>query len=270
MATYAIGDIQGCFDELQQLLKAINFSSSDKLWFAGDLVNRGPKSLQTLRFIKNLGQQAIVVLGNHDLHLLAIYFGGARLKRSDTLSSILEADDSEDLMHWLKAQPLAHYDQSLNAFMSHAGLPANWKITAALSRAQEVSDYLASDQYSHYFKEMYGNYPDLWSEQLSGMDRLRCTTNYLTRMRFCTQSHQLELNFKGELGSQPSNYFPWFDLHAKDHQGELILFGHWAALMGKTSREHIIALDTGCVWGEKLTCYCIETGECHSVASNLK
>ncbi len=268
MATYAIGDIQGCYDELQQLLKTINFSASDQLWFAGDLVNRGPKSLETLRFIKDLGRQAIVVLGNHDLHLLAIYYAGAKLKRSDTLSEILEASDRESLMHWLKSQPLAHYDQSLNAFMSHAGTPANWDITSTLSRAQEVSDYLVSDQFETYFQKMYGNNPDQWHEELTGMDRLRCITNYLTRMRFCTDTHQLELSFKGELGSQPANLHPWFDLHEEQTQDTMILFGHWAALMGKTSRKNVIALDTGCVWGEKLTCYCLESAQYFSVPSN--
>ena len=270
MATYAIGDIQGCYDELQDLLKVIKFSTSDQLWFAGDLVNRGPKSLETLRFIKDLGPQAIVVLGNHDLHLLAIYFAGAKHKRSDTLLDTLNSKDCESLMHWLKGQPLAYYDSSLHAFMSHAGLPANWNIPSALSRAREVSDYLHSDQHLNYFKKMYGNQPDLWQENLSGMDRLRCTTNYLTRMRFCTDNHQLELNFKGEIGSQPKEFHPWFDLHNESNNEDLILFGHWAALMGETSREHIIALDTGCVWGEKLTGYCIETGHSYSVPSHRK
>jgi len=273
MATYAIGDIQGCFDELLALLDVVNFSDSDQLWFAGDLVNRGPKSLQTLRFIKNLGTRAKVVLGNHDLHLLAIYYANARLKRSDTLSSILSAHDCEDLMHWLKAQPLVHFDRKFNALMVHAGIPANWSIDQTLTRAKEVEQTLQTDQHVEYFKSIYGNTPNHWDESLKGYDRLRCITNYLTRMRFCTQTQQLDLSLKGENGSQPKEFSPWFNFHSNHHTSQpspLILFGHWAALMGKTEREDIIALDTGCVWGEKLTAICLESKTLYSTPSISK
>lgn len=267
MATYAIGDIQGCFDELQALLKLINYTETDQLWFAGDLINRGPKSLETLRFIKGLGDKATVVLGNHDLHLLAVHYTDARLKRQDTLTETLAADDCDELMLWLKSQPLVHFDNQLNALMSHAGIPANWSIEQTLARAAEVSKALQGENYQHFFEKMYGNQPDQWHDTLSGMDRLRCITNYLTRMRFCEQDHQLNLSFKGELGSQPETLFPWFDLHSVDRAKPVILFGHWAALMGKTKRDDIIALDTGCVWGEEMTAYCIETQQRYSVSS---
>jgi len=274
MATYAIGDIQGCYDELLALLDVVNFSEDDQLWLAGDLVNRGPKSLETLRFIKNLGIRAKVVLGNHDLHLLAIYYANARLKRSDTLSSILSAHDCAELMHWLKAQPLAHFDPNHNALMVHAGTPANWSIPQTLTLAKEVEQSLQSDRHVDFFNNMYGNTPAHWDESLKGYDRLRCITNYLTRMRFCTQTQQLDLSFKGENGSQPKELSPWFNFHSHAHSSHspapLILFGHWAALMGKTGREDIIALDTGCVWGEKLTAICLESRTLYSAPSIKK
>lgn len=268
MATYVIGDIQGCFDELQVLLKEIKYSAKDQLWFAGDLVNRGPKSLETLRFIKSLGKRAKVVLGNHDLHLLAVYYTSAKLKRQDTLSDVLAADDCDELMHWLKSQPLAHYDPTLNALMSHAGIPFDWSTEQVLSRANEVSNMLQSPRFRSYFKEMYGNKPDRWDEKLNGMDRLRCITNYLTRMRFCSPKQRLDLNFKGQIGSQPDNLHPWFELYPHSTDKPLILFGHWAALMGNTGRDDILALDTGCVWGEKMTAFCLESKRYFYATSN--
>ena len=267
MATYAIGDIQGCFDELQLLLTEINFTSTDQLWFVGDLVNRGPKSLETLRFVKSLGNRAKVVLGNHDLHLLAIYFSAAKLKTADTLQGILDAKDCDELMHWLKSQPLIHFDRQLDAVMSHAGIPALWSTEQALRRAKEVQDKLKGDNFAEYFQSMYGNQPDQWRDDLAGLDRLRCITNYLTRMRFCTRDGQLDLNFKGEIGQQPTGLVPWFDLHQNHSNNPLIIFGHWAALMGHTTRKHILALDTGCVWGERMTAMCIETKQYFTVKS---
>ncbi len=267
MSTYVFGDIQGCFAELQALLEKIHFNSQDKLWFVGDLVNRGPDSLETLRFIRGLGTAAQVVLGNHDLHLLAVYFGSARLKRSDTLSDILSATDCEDLMQWLKAQPLLHYDRQFNAIMTHAGVPASWSLEQAQSRAREVENKLQGDNYLEYFQQMYGNQPDLWSDSLQGMDRLRCITNYLTRMRFCSDDERLELSYKGEIGNHPSGFRPWFELHNNDSNSPLLLFGHWAAIMGQTHLNNILALDTGCVWGEHLTALRLDDLSLHKVAS---
>jgi len=259
MATYAIGDIQGCFDELILLLDKINFSDSDTLWIAGDLVNRGPKSLETLRYLKGLGDKAKIVLGNHDLHLLAVYYSAGKCKKSDTLKPILKANDCDELMHWLKAQPLAHYDSQQNTLMSHAGIPTLWSPDKTILLANEVSSMLKSDQHKHFFHHMYGNTPDQWHDNLSGMDRLRCITNFLTRMRFCYNDQRLDLSYKGEIGQQPKALKAWFEYHLATASAPTILFGHWAALMGNTGRNDIIALDTGCVWGEKLTAYCLET-----------
>lgn len=272
MATYAIGDIQGCYDELQRLLQKINFSDSDQLWLAGDLVNRGPNSLGTLRFIKELGDRAKVVLGNHDLHLLAVHYSEATLKKFDTLDSLLKASDCDELMHWLKARPLVHFNPQLNAIMVHAGIPANWTLKQTISRANEVENALQSDQFHKYFSSMYGNLPNLWCESLTGQDRLRCITNILTRMRFCNNTLTLDLDFKGDIGQQPDGLIPWFEFYHSDpnqniEQMPLILFGHWAALMGKTGHKKIIALDTGCVWGERLTAICLETQEFYSTPS---
>ncbi|MFT5706217.1 MAG: bis(5'-nucleosyl)-tetraphosphatase (symmetrical) [Oceanospirillaceae bacterium] len=269
MATYAIGDVQGCYHELLALLQQCNYQAGDQLWFVGDLVNRGPDSLETLRFIKNLGNSAKIVLGNHDLHLLAIYFAGARLKNSDTLQDILKATDCDDLMWWLKSQPLLHHDTNLNAVMIHAGIPANWSLKQAISRASEVSMALQGNNFVEYFQKMYGNTPNQWHDSLEGIDRLRCITNYLTRMRFCNHDHSLEMNQKGDVGSQSKELLPWFDLHPNNQLQPLILFGHWASLMGKTTRDHIIALDTGCVWGDRMTAICIETRLVYSTPSLL-
>jgi len=272
LASYAIGDIQGCYDELQALLEKLKFSDSDSLWLVGDLVNRGPKSLETLRFIRQLGNRAKVVLGNHDLHLLAVHYRQSKPKKFDTFQDILDAGDCDELMDWLKSQPLAYFDPQLNAVMTHAGIPVNWSIPQALALAQEVQDTLQSEDFLPYFTAMYGNFPDQWQPSLTGLDRLRCITNYLTRMRFCTTSQQLELTYKGELGQQPEGLSPWFYAYP-DHSDStaaklpLILFGHWAALRGKTNRKNIIALDTGCVWGEQLTAICIETQTRYSVPS---
>ncbi|WP_299178324.1 symmetrical bis(5'-nucleosyl)-tetraphosphatase [uncultured Neptuniibacter sp.] len=255
MATYAVGDIQGCFDELQTLLSEVSFSSSDTLWVAGDLVNRGPKSLETLRFLKSLGERAVCVLGNHDLHLLAVYYGAAPNKRSDTLTQILEAPDCHELMAWLRQQKLLVHDKSKNYVMVHAGIPPCWSIKKAKKRAKEVERILCSTLAREFFNHMYGNLPDCWSSEHEGWDRLRIITNYLTRMRFCDSQGKLDFAAKGTLDSQPPGYLPWFKLPRKDpRESDIrILFGHWAALEGEAEAEHVFALDTGCVWGNKLT-----------------
>ncbi|BBB28732.1 symmetrical bis(5'-nucleosyl)-tetraphosphatase [Neptunomonas japonica] len=253
MATYAIGDIQGCFDELQNLLAAISFNKSDTLWICGDLVNRGPKSLETLRFIKQLDRQAISVLGNHDLHLLAIHNGAVKKKKSDTLDEILNASDRSELMDWLQQQPLLHSDKSLNFTMVHAGIPPRWSITKAHQLANEVESTLKSPQAKAFFEHMYGNTPKIWSNQLSGWDRLRLITNYFTRMRFCTSQNELEFASKGGLETQPNGFLPWYKHDNRKSAEQRIVFGHWAALQGKTDTANIYALDTGCIWGDKLT-----------------
>ncbi len=258
MATYAIGDIQGCFDEFQNLLELISFGQNDTLWLCGDLVNRGPKSLHTLRYIKALGDQARTVLGNHDLHLLAVHYDITRKKKSDTLDDILNAPDREELMHWLQQQPLLHTDTTLHFTMVHAGIPPNWTIKSAQKRAQEVESILRSSKSHTFFEHMYGNTPEKWSDGLKGWKRLRTITNYLTRMRFCTPEGKFEFASKGGLETQPPGFLPWYKHIHRKTATDNIVFGHWAALQGATDTDNVYALDTGCIWGLKLTALRLE------------
>lgn len=266
MATYAVGDLQGCFSELELLLDAVQFDPNrDKLWLAGDLVNRGPESLEVLRFVSSLGDRVHCVLGNHDLHLLAVAYSGARLKRSDTLQLILEAPDRDQLLDWLRHQPLCHYDAKLGYVMTHAGIPPVWGLEQALAYAKEVEEVLRGAQCKAYFDNMYGNKPAKWSDDLEGFDRLRVITNYFTRMRFCTPGGKLDFDAKEGLDQCPKGYAPWFSYPRKVK--EKIVFGHWAALEGQINVEGIYALDTGCVWGGALTALNLETGKLTSVKS---
>ncbi|MGO2236482.1 diadenosine tetraphosphatase [Marinomonas sp. UCMA 3892] len=259
MATYVIGDLQGCLTPLVQLLEQINYHpEQDKLWFTGDLINRGEESLETLRFIKSLGNNATVVLGNHDLHLLAVSHGYGKLKRGDTLAEILTAGDRDDLMDWLRHQPLFHYDEQLNTVMTHAGIPPCWDLQKAQTLAKEVEDKLKSDSVDEFFATMYGNKPNTWSDDLTGLDRLRAITNYLTRMRFCDENSKLDLESKEGINTATKGYAPWFNYPTKVPEDCHIVFGHWAALEGKTQKERIHALDTGCVWGGSLTALRLE------------
>lgn len=255
MAIYAVGDIQGCYQELRLLLQQVQFSESDQLWVAGDLVNRGPQSLETLRFIKALGPRATCVLGNHDLHLLAVYFGATHHKRSDTLTPILQAPDKHELLTWLRKQKLMVYDKHAKVAMVHAGIPPCWSISKAQKRAKEVEKVLDSTLAGEFFNHMYGNQPNTWSPHHQGWNRLRLITNYFTRMRFCTVEGKLDFSAKGDLDSQPHGHKPWFHFSRKDpnEQDIRILFGHWAALEGEANAKNVFALDTGCVWGGKLT-----------------
>ncbi len=263
MSTYAIGDLQGCFDELQQLLKKIKFNpAKDTLWFVGDLVNRGPKSLECLRFVKSLGSSAITVLGNHDLSCLARW----RLKQRPpiTLRKLFKAKDAEELMYWLERQPLAHYDIKFNKLMVHAGVPPKWSLSQTMLCATELSLTLQSKKKKKYYRHMYGNKPEFWREKLTGYARLRYITNALTRMRFCTLKGGLDLKTKSSPSHHSKKIKPWFSF---DHPLPLpdIIFGHWAALMGKTGSKHFIAVDTGCVWGHNLTAYRLDDGKYFSV-----
>jgi len=258
MATYAIGDVQGWYDSLMKLLDKIDYDDNqDTLWFAGDLVNRGPKSLKTLRFIKKLGDKAVSVLGNHDLHLLALYYCGQAPKKSDTLLPALTADDSEEIMTWLRHLPLVHRDKKLNAVMVHAGLPPQWSAKKAVKRSQEVELFLQGENYLDFFHHMYGNLPDQWHKSLQGLDRLRAIVNYFTRMRYCTADGKLDLITKEGLDKAPAGFKPWFKLKRKTKE-DRIFFGHWAALEGKADSPNVFALDTGCVWGGKLSAIRIE------------
>jgi bis(5'-nucleosyl)-tetraphosphatase (symmetrical) len=257
MSTYAIGDVQGCFQALTQLLAKINFNAQkDELWFVGDLVNRGPESLTTLRFIKNLGTRARVVLGNHDLHLLAVYFNLRPMYTDDTLQEILDAPDADILLAWLRQQPLAYYDSKLKYLMVHAGVAPMWDLNTTLNLAQEVQDTLSGPEGIEFLKHMYGNEPDIWSNTLTGWERLRVITNYLTRLRYCDVQGHLDLKTK-DLHPAP-NFYPWFAIPGRKTAQDDIIFGHWASLAGKAENPHVFALDTGAVWGGKLTALCLE------------
>lgn len=259
MATYAIGDVQGCFNELTKLLAKIQFQQEhDVLWFTGDLVNRGPHSLEVLRFVKSLGDRQKTVLGNHDLHLLAVAYGVAKPRHGDTLDAILTAPDREELIEWLRHQPLLHDDEAYGFVMTHAGLAPAWNLQKARLLAQEVETVLRGNQPEFFLANMYGSQPNEWDEQLAGVDRLRCIVNYLTRMRFCYSNGQLNLSYKGEVSGKPDDLVPWFEVKARVNADLKIIFGHWAALNGKTNMPNIYPLDTGCVWGNCLTAMRLE------------
>ncbi len=267
MPNYSIGDIQGCFIALNKLLTKIQFNpANDTLWFTGDLVNRGPQSLEVLRFIKSLGKQAIVVLGNHDLHLLAVSKKYAPYKKQDTLAEILMAPDCLELCDWLRQQPLLYHDVQLGYTMVHAGLAPQWDLTKALRCANEVQTILRSDRYPEFLAHMYGDEPHCWQDELTGWPRLRLITNYFTRMRFCKLDGTLDLDKKGSAGNPPADFLPWFKIPNRAHKDLKIIFGHWAALNGKTDEPNIFALDTGCAWGNCLTAMRLEDGKRFTVA----
>lgn len=269
MSTYVVGDIQGCFKQLEALLTRVNFDPKhDCLWAAGDLVNRGPDNLGVLRLIKNLGNSARVVLGNHDLHLLAVSVGARKVNYKDTIDDVLNAEDREPLLKWLRQQPLLHRQGPW--VMSHAGVPHIWSTDEAAELAQEVQDALQSWQYRDYLESMYGDTPSAWSPRLKGMDRLRVITNYFTRMRFISINGELDLKTKEGTDQAPAGVRPWFVFPRKTpDQQQRFLFGHWAALEGKTGREGFHALDTGCVWGGRLTMMCLEDGQYYHQESDV-
>ncbi|MCK5191102.1 MAG: symmetrical bis(5'-nucleosyl)-tetraphosphatase [Methylococcales bacterium] len=251
MSIYAIGDIQGCFDDLQRLLAKIDFNKKkDQLWFVGDLVNRGPKSLETLRFIKSLGDAAVCVLGNHDLHLLAVAYDSSPFRAKDTLQPIFEAKDKDELLDWLRGRPLFHYNDDF--CLLHAGLPPQWNFSTAKKMAAKVEKVLRGDNYLDFFKVMYGNEPDQWSEKLKTQEQLRFTVNCFTRMRFCDDKGRLDFEHNGKPGSQPKHLTPWFDLAHRKNADLKIIFGHWSAL-GYHQSNNCYAIDTGCLWGGQLT-----------------
>ena len=250
MTRYAIGDVQGCDEELRALLARLRFSADrDRLWFVGDLVNRGPGSLATLRLVRALGDNAVVVLGNHDLHLLAVAYGGHRRKRSDTLDAVLTAPDREALLEWLRLRPLAHAEG--HDLMVHAGLVPQWSAAMTLSLAAEVGGALARDPRA-LFEHMYGDEPDRWDERLAGAERLRFIINVLTRLRLCTADGRVDIAIKGPPPPPPSPLRPWFEHRHRASRDARVIFGHWSAL-GLVEQVGVLGLDTGCVWGGTLT-----------------
>lgn len=252
MSIYAIGDIQGCLDPLKCLLKEIKFDSkNDRLWFTGDLVNRGPKSLETLRFIKGLEESARVVLGNHDLHLLACYYGKKKPHKSDSLDAILAADDCDELLNWLRLRPLLHYEN--NFCLVHAGLAPQWDLALAQRCARQVEKGLEDGtKITQFFDRMYGDTPTRWNEKLDEWAMIRFTINVLTRMRYCTTDGSIDTQYKGSPGSQPADLIPWFEHPSRQSQNLNIVFGHWSAL-GFIHQNGVYNLDTGCVWGGHLS-----------------
>ena len=270
MAIYLVGDIQGCFNELSSLLSQVNFDrNNDVLYLAGDLVARGPNSLETLRFVKSLGENAKVVLGNHDLHLLAVHAGIKKAKKSDHLSSLLAAPDIEELMDWLAAQPLiqeipknssktkaalpTNQVNKKSAYMTHAGISPQWQLSDALEQATFIQTKLSSPERNTWLALMYGEKPNDWHQAVTDIEKFRYSINALTRMRFCFMDGTLEFEQKGSPEDiTPSNITPWYELSQTINNTHWV-FGHWASLMGKSSQPNIYPLDTGCVWGNQLT-----------------
>jgi bis(5'-nucleosyl)-tetraphosphatase (symmetrical) len=254
MARWAIGDVQGCGDELTELIERIGFRSDrDQLWFVGDLVNRGPQSLKVLRLVRSLGDNARCVLGNHDLHLLAVALVGAKLRKSDTLSEILQAPDRDALIEWLLQRPLAYHEPGHGDLLLHAGVVPQWTIAKTLELAREVQQSLGADP-RVLLAAMYGDHPDRWQASLTGVDRLRFAVNVLTRLRFCSPDGRIDFKQKGRPDSAPEPWLPWFKAPRRANSGVRIVFGHWSAL-GFHDADHVLGLDTGCIWGGTLTAF---------------
>ena len=256
MSTYAIGDLQGCLTPLQALLAKIAWDPrTDRLWFVGDLVNRGPQSLETLRFVRDLGDRAVTVLGNHDLHLLGVAAGHVHRHAQDTLDGILAAPDRSLLLDWLRRQPLIHVQDGWA--MVHAGLLPQWSIVQAQALADEVHAALRGQAADGFFRGMYGNQPDRWDPRLTGMDRLRVITNAFTRLRWCTDAGVMEFAHKGELEKSPAGFRPGFEIPGRASAGHPVVFGHWSAL-GLRLEADFACLDSGCLWGRSLTALRLE------------
>lgn len=250
MSTYAIGDIQGCYNELLDLLSLIEFNpQKDVLWFTGDLINRGSQSLDVLRFVKSLGKSAISVLGNHDLHYLAVASQCEPLQKKDTFHDILAAPDAEELFQFVRQFPLIHHDPQLKFTMVHAGLAPQWTLKEALDCSREFEIILRNENYRDFLQHMYGDTPG---------ERFRLIVNYCTRMRYVDKKGHLELKYKGPIGAQPKGFYPWYSVSTRKTKKEKIIFGHWASLQGKADTVNIYALDTGCCWGNSLTALRLE------------
>lgn len=268
MATWAIGDLQGCYEDFRCLLEKIRFNADrDQLWLTGDLVNRGPASLDTLRYCHERRDNLITVLGNHDLHMLAVLSGSIEFKRKDTFRDVVKAPDRDALAEWLLTCPLLH--ENTDCVMAHAGIYPLWTLEQARTCAREVESVLRDDDRRDlFFAHMYGNEPSRWDEKLQGPERWRTITNFFTRMRLLDDSGHIDLQHKESLTTVPPHLHPWYIWPGRVDITKKILFGHWAALEGRTDQDHIIALDTGCVWGNRLSAYCLETGiwqacDCH-------
>lgn len=259
MSTYAIGDIQGCLKPLLALLEKIQFDKTkDRLWLTGDLINRGPDSAGVLRLLYEMRDAVTVVLGNHDLHFLALAYGCRKNGKNDTLQDLLHQKELSDWIEWLRNCPLFYQDADLGYCMSHAGIPPQWSLSDAENYSREVESALQSDDIISFLANMYGNEPSLWRNELKGTERLRVITNYFTRMRFCTSEGELELETKASAVEAPAGFLPWFAHSDRKASDQKIIFGHWAALEGNANTANIYALDTACVWGGSLTALRLE------------
>lgn len=254
MSVYAIGDVQGCYDPLRRLIDRLGFDPGrDRLWFTGDLVNRGSQSLEVLRLVQSLGDAAVTVLGNHDLHLIAMAHGVDNGRDPDrSLQPVLEAEDRDELVDWLRRRPLAHFDENLDTLLVHAGVPPEWTVKKTLKRAAEVEAVLAGGACDEFLAKLYGNSPSRWSGELRGSKRLRYIVNALTRMRMLHKDGRLDFDHNGPPGKARKGLVPWFDAPEARWRGTRVVFGHWSAL-GLVVRPALIGLDTGCVWGRELT-----------------
>lgn len=260
MSTYAIGDLQGCLDPLKALLDRIHFDpAKDRLWFVGDLVNRGPQSLEALRFVRDLGDSAITVLGNHDLFLLACAFTDKSPKPGDTLDDILQAPDRDELIDWLRNLPLIHYDATLNWTLVHAGIPPAWDIPMAMAQAKMAQKALRQSDPMPFFTAMFGEHPPYWSESMSKTMKIRYTINALTRMRYCTADGRLDLKEKRPLDEVSPDLIPWFDMPRRASRDARIVYGHWSSLGEARDRRKTWGIDQGCLWGRELTALHLDT-----------
>lgn len=268
MASYAVGDLQGCYFSFQRLLDHIGFNPSrDRLWLVGDLINRGAGSLATLRWLYQHRACVTTVLGNHDLHTLAVAEGFVPAHKSDTLKELLDAPDSKELLDWMRHQSLIHQEDGY--VMVHAGLLPQWEVAQALDLGREVETALTSASYRDFFANMYGNQPDIWHDETHGYDRLRLITNAMTRLRVCTPEGRIDFKFKGEMDRIPAGYVPWFDVPGRRSRDAVIVCGHWSAL-GLQKRPNLYALDTGCLWGGQLTAMRLEDRAIYQVPCDLR
>ena len=262
MATYAVGDIQGCYAEFAALLDEVAFDERrDALWLLGDLINRGLDSLAVMERVMALGDSVTTVLGNHDLHFLAIWYGGHPVRSTDTFTDLVTAPEASGVAEWLRRQPFFHHDPSLGYAMVHAGLAPGWSFADAAALSDELMAVLQGPDFKAYFRDLYGDRPNKLTSDLTGMDRWRILTNYFTRMRLIDAQSALNFSHKGALDEAPTDCRPWYQLADGIPAGQRLLFGHWAALEGHTGKDNVIALDTGCVWGRCLTALCLESGE---------
>ena len=272
MSTYAIGDLQGCYAELLELLDAINFDeSNDRLWFVGDLINRGPRSLECIEFVKALGDKAITVLGNHELHLLAVANQTRKPHKKDTLNEILSAPNATELLYWVRHRPLLVNDTDLNFTLLHAGVPPQWSMAQTIELAKETETLLQSDGASDFFDQMYGDHPDKWSDSLTGYDRHRFIINSFTRARYVTKSGKLNMSEKGAPGTQDASLVPWYANPKRKTRNDRIIFGHWSTVTLGSDADfniyNVYPLDTGCLWGGELTAMRLEDEQVFNVPS---